>query len=520
MKKNEIVLTAFLEGGLVMLLEISSPLVVAPVLGSSINIWAALISISVAALAIGYFLGGRYAGKGFTPASVVSVFTINSFIIFLGWVLIWFQNNFAMMFDYHYFSWLIIFILLFLPLVLFGLTTPVLISALINNYKQDSDIVGKVYSVSTLGGIVFSILAGFYFIPSFGLSHTILLAVIFTGTLPFVSYLKLKRTKLYASLGLLLFLSIIAMNKKPILSNSSSIKLLEYSEGINGQLIVADVYKTDHVERMLFINRMGQTWFNLTSNYSVWAYPNYITSLGSIFPKGSNSLVLGLGGGVVSKQLKDYCKHNVDAVELDDRIIEISKINFNLKNSGVRIVHDDARRYIKKSRKKYDFVVLDIFNGEIIPSHGLSKESFEDLKKVLNPNGIVVINFNGFLSGREGRSGRSLYKTICAAGFNAKLFATDDKEESNRNILYMAYLKEPEWETASIKVKTDKGEEYKIGEHFIDTSKLDLSDALVITDDKPMMEHLNRFAADRWREDYYNNFTLKFKEEYKIPLIN
>lgn len=519
MKKNEIILTAFLEGGLVMLLEVSSPLVVAPVLGSSINIWAILISLSIAALAIGYFLGGRYAAKGTTPASVVSIFAFNSCILFIGWTMIWFQNNYSIIVDHHFFSWLIIIVLLFIPLVLFGFTTPVLISGLNIIYKKDSDIVGKVYSLSTVGGIIFSVFAGFYLIPELGLSDTILLAVILTGVLPFISYFRSKRKKKYAFLGSLLLLSIIIMNMKPLLANSSSIKLIEYSEGINGQLIVADIKKTDHVERMLFINRMGQTWFNVTSNYSVWSYPNYITSLGSMFPEGSNSLVLGLGGGIVSKQLKDYCKHKVDAVELDERIIEISKKDFNLKNSGVKIVHDDARRFIKKSKKKYDFIVLDIFNGETAPSHGLSKESFEDIKKILNVNGMLVINFNGFLSGKEGRSGRSLFKTLSSAGFETKLFATEGESEADRNVLYMAYLKEPKWENMIINVKTDKGD-IKIAEHFIDTSEMDFSDALVITDDKPVMEYLNRFAADKWREDYYNNFTLKFKEEYKIPLTN
>lgn len=520
MKKNEILFTAFLEGGLVMLLEVSSPLVVAPVLGSSINVWAALITLSITALAIGYFLGGKYALKGATTSSVVSVFAINSVVVFVGWLLIFFQNNYSMMSGYQYLSWFIIFVLLFVPLVLFGFTTPILIAALNINYKQDSDIVGKVYSLSTVGGIIFSVLAGFYFIPLMGLSHTLLLAIIISGVIPFYSFFKLKKIKIYAPLGVLILFSIIAINKSSTLSNSSSIKLLEYSEGINGQLIVADVFKEDHTERMLFINRMGQTWFNLTTNYSVWSYPNYITSLGSMFPTGSNSLVLGLGGGIVSKQLKEYCKHNVDAVELDSRIIEISKKEFNLKNSGVKIVQDDARRFIKKNKKKYDFIVLDIFNGEIAPSHGLSKESFEDIKKILNPNGMIVINFNGFLTNREGRAGRSLYKTLSEAGFSTKLFATDEKDEANRNILYMAYLKEPHWENVLINVKTDKGEEYKIAEHFLDSSKIDFSDALVITDDKPMMEHLNRFAANKWREDYFNNFTLKFKEDYKIPLIN
>ena len=126
-----------------------------------------------------------------------------------------------------------------------------------------------------------------------------------------------------------------------------------------------------------------------------------------------------------------------------------------MKNSGVRIFHDDARRYIKKSNKKYDFIVLDIFNGETAPSHGLSKESFDDINEILNVNGMLVINFNGFLSGKEGRSGRSLYKTLSSAGFTTKLFATEGQDEADRNILYMAYLKEPKWENASINVKTD-----------------------------------------------------------------
>jgi len=519
MKKNEILFAAFLEGGLVMMLEISSPLVIAPVLGSSMNIWAALITLSITALAIGYFIGGKIATKKYESDLVVSVFIYNSVIIFLGWFLIWLQNNY-LMFDNHYFSWFIIFIMLFIPLVLFGTTTPVLISELNTNYKQDADIVGKVYSLSTVGGIFFSILTGFYFIPAIGLAHSLLLAVIITSILPFVFYLKRKTVRKYAFLSLLMIISFLIINKKPVLSNSTNFKLLEYSEGINGQLIVADVNKGDHVERMLFINRMGQTWFNLTSNYSVWGYPNYITSLGSAFPQGSNSLVLGLGGGVVSKQLHDYCKLNVDAVELDNRIIEISKNNFNLKNSGVKIIQDDARRFIKKSKKKYDFIVLDIFNGEILPSHTLSKECFEDLKKIMNADGMIVINFNGFLKDKEGRSGRSLFKTLSASGFTTKLFATNEENEDDRNILYISYLKEPIWEKATINVKTDKGIEYKIAEHFIDASQIDFADALVITDDKPMMEHLNRFAAEKWREGYYKNFTLEFKKKYNVPLVN
>ncbi|MCE3279508.1 MAG: hypothetical protein K0S44_1699 [Bacteroidetes bacterium] len=519
MKRNEILLTAFLEGGLVMLLEVSSPLIVAPVLGSSVNIWAILICISIAALAIGYFLGGRRAGKGAVAEYSMSVFALNSLVVLTGWFLIYLQNNSNIGSNNQYFSWLIIIVLLFIPLLLFGSTTPVLIACMDLQKDRKSDIVGKIYSISTCGGILFSFLAGFYFIPSLGLSHTVLWAIVFTAALPLVFYFRQKRKQFYFPLVVLIILSIGLINAKPALSDSPSVKILEYSEGINGQLIVADINKQDHNERMLFINRMGQTWFNTTSNYSIWGYPNYITSLGSIYPQGSSSLVLGLGGGVVAKQLKEYCKHNVDAVELDGRIVEISKKYFNLRGFGIKIFQDDARRFIKKSKKKYDFIVLDIFNGEIAPSHGLSKESFEDIKERLAEGGMLVINFNGFLSGKEGRAGRSLYKTLLAAGFKVNLFATNETEESERNVLYISYLKEPQWK-ASINVKTEDGSEYIIDKHFLPTFELNMSDAVIITDDKPVMEQLNRFAADKWREGYYKNFTLKFKEEYNIPLTN
>jgi predicted membrane-bound spermidine synthase len=520
MKRSEIILTAFIEGGLVMLLEVSSPLIVSPVLGNSINIWAALISISIGALALGYYLGGILLKDKYKKASIViSFFFINSAILLFGWLLISLQNDYNFLHDYRYSSWLIVFVILFIPLIIFGSTTPVLISVLHNDDGKKQETVGRIYSVSTFGGILFCLLTGFYLIPSLGLSRTILLAAFITGIIPFLHYLRNARMKFYLPLGTILLICMILMKRQTALANSSSIKVLEYVEGANGQLIVADLFKDKQVERILFINRMGQTWFNMTSNYSVWGYPNYITSLASMYPEGTSSLVLGLGGGIVTRQLREYNKHMVDAVELDERIIEISKKYFKLNQSGIRIYEDDARRFIKKSNKKYSFIVLDIFNGELAPSHGLSKESFMDLKRIMKTDGMLVVNFNGFLNGKEGLSGRSLLKTLQSAGFQVQLFSTNESNEEDRNVLYIAYLDEPAWNKASIHVNLAEGQ-YKISEHLIDVSKIDVADAITITDDKPVMEYINRFAANKWREGYYKNFTLKFKDEYKVPLIN
>ena len=54
---------AFIEGGLVLLLELSCPQLVAPIFGSSIYTWAILLCLAVLSLAIGYRVGGYLSNK-------------------------------------------------------------------------------------------------------------------------------------------------------------------------------------------------------------------------------------------------------------------------------------------------------------------------------------------------------------------------------------------------------------------------------------------------------------------------
>ena len=88
MKKNELMALAFLEGGLVMLLETSSPLIVAPILGHSIIIWATMICLSIGALALGYFLGGYLSKKERSESFIVGLFGVNTLLLFLGWLML------------------------------------------------------------------------------------------------------------------------------------------------------------------------------------------------------------------------------------------------------------------------------------------------------------------------------------------------------------------------------------------------------------------------------------------------
>ena len=55
--------TVFLSGGAVMVVELLGVRLIAPVFGTGVHVWASLISVALAALAVGYFAGGWLADR-------------------------------------------------------------------------------------------------------------------------------------------------------------------------------------------------------------------------------------------------------------------------------------------------------------------------------------------------------------------------------------------------------------------------------------------------------------------------
>ena len=55
--------TVFLTGAVILILEISGTRILAPFYGSTIYVWSSLITVTLGALAAGYFFGGRLADK-------------------------------------------------------------------------------------------------------------------------------------------------------------------------------------------------------------------------------------------------------------------------------------------------------------------------------------------------------------------------------------------------------------------------------------------------------------------------
>ena len=56
------------------------------------------------------------------------------------------------------------------------------------------------------------------------------------------------------------------------------------------------------------------------------------------------------------------------------------------------VVVEDGRRFLRRTRERFDFIVIDAYSGEVPPGHLFTFEAFELAAKRLSPDGILAIN--------------------------------------------------------------------------------------------------------------------------------
>jgi len=520
MTKRSILLLAFLEGGLVMLLELSVPHALAPIIGNSIDTWSKLILLSVGGLAIGYFIGSQLSRKLKLKAILFTLLYSSLILGMLSFLSYYFLNINGIFLNEVFSAYLLAIISLFLPSILLSSTTPILIKL----FSQYTISPGYIFSISTFGGVLFTFITGFIILPDFGIMRSFELFLILNFFMVLLcgwTISKLKRNLISFTLLVGIIILFIPLER----TANEKYSILEMREGLDGQLLVLDESINENViQRTLFINRMGQTMIRITNGNSissVWSYAGIIKSLASYHEKSpSKALVLGLGGGIVPLFLSDKneLNYSIDAVELNKNIIEISQNHFYLP-ADVTVFEEDARRFLNANNTKYDFIVMDVFNGEITPSHVLSVEAFEKVKKSLSKRGFVVINFNGNITGELGIGGRSLYKTLIKSGFKVSILPSFEVGERNRNNLFIASLFPIDLSKINIPMtKNNVNSTYNVVENSLDLKKINFNDAFIITDDFPVMEKLNQAAAKQWRDDYLKYSTIKYRS-MGIPLF-
>lgn len=113
----------------------------------------------------------------------------------------------------------------------------------------------------------------------------------------------------------------------------------------------------------------------------------------------SSCLLLGGGAGSVPFILYNELGLNLatTVVEIDKEVIALGEKYFKLNDYlNLTIINEDAFVFVANTNEMYDLIVIDIFKDIIVPAQFLSPVFFDNIKKRLNANGVVLFNFVSF----------------------------------------------------------------------------------------------------------------------------
>jgi spermidine synthase len=387
------VLLLGLNGFFILALEIIGTRLVAPYYGSTIFVWSSLITVTLGALALGYWCGGSISERRENPQQtfywLIAAGSAVSFIIpeAASFVL-------PKLYDFGYtFGPLIGAVILFLlPLLLLSAATTVAVQVASLHSGKVASAAGNVFAISTFGSILGALVSGFFLIPlvstdlALKLMSCILLCMSIVGIIADGSLSKQRSLMLIAGAGII-FASAFLPSKHE--------KVLFKKDSLYGQVEVRIVPRYG---RCLFVDQLFQGC--QLSPYAKRSFPVFdrlVAPLALVKTSPKKVLFLGLGAAVCPNLIKGP-DVDMTVVEIDPVIQEVAGQYFGLAHGqGVKIVIDDARVFLQKNQERFDLVIVDLYKGASSDPFVWTKEMYELIKKSLKPEGIVSINSFGIL---------------------------------------------------------------------------------------------------------------------------
>ncbi|MDD2759108.1 MAG: fused MFS/spermidine synthase [Methylomonas sp.] len=491
LNRSLLLFTVTLCGGAVMILELLGTRIIAPFYGASLYIWSSLIAVTMIALALGYYMGGfladRYPKLRLAHIVLLAALATSSIPLLSGWVL-----NATSPLGMRGGAFVSAFLLFTLPLTALAMVGPFVIKLATETLDDVGSTVGSVYAISTLGSVAATLLLGFLLLPVFGTRGIIFSLGIVLVLLGIVLILSDKRAFTSAAavtpvMALAVLSTLLSANgyARPQTADTG-FTVLHEAESIYGWVRVVD-NRAEGI-RLLLSDASVLSATRLTNGQTLLGYQLIIGSLPVLRPAASDALVIGLGGGHIARELK--AKGLItDTIEIDPVVADASLQYFDFKPTGQFIV-GDARYEVKHLDKRYDFIVHDCFTGGSEPTHLLTVEMLQDLRRLLKDDGMLALNYVGFTRGEGTAAVASVYKTLKQVLPHVRVFVTEKTEMTD--FIFLA---------SNQAVALDQGSHDPRAQWLIDHEyALSEDGGIVITDDYNPMESLQVRKSETYRE--------------------
>lgn len=407
--------TVFLTGAAVMVIELLGTRLIAPFYGASLYVWTSVISVTLIALALGYFVGGRWADR----SRRVGLATIIALSGFLTLLVPWLTAPVLLMTDPMglRMGTFISTLILFTPsLFMLGMVGPFAVKLATSSLDGVGTSTGSIYAVSTVGSVIGTLFLGFYLFPQVGSREIFIGLGLGLLVLAFgVAYFERRQIKLAVSLPAVAVLFTVSIFLLPLVTDSSrqtaedsNYQTRFEQESLYGWVRVVDNDKENFRLLMMDASTIGAA--SISHGENALSYQEVVTHLPRLAPGMQRALLIGQGAGHMAIALKQF-GIETDTLEIDPVVAEAARAYFDYKPTGKTII-GDARYEIRKLEGPFDLVIMDVFTGGSEPVHLLTVESIRQLQSLLSDNGIVALNFVAFYENGHNTALASVAKTL------------------------------------------------------------------------------------------------------------
>ena len=409
--KRYLLALAFCAGAGALGLELAAARLLEPWFGNSQPVWAALISLVLAFLAGGAWLGGRWGDRYPALPRLLVTIIAASFLISLVPIIApvvlraTVQDLLAFEPGLLLAAGLVVVTLLSLPVLLLGAVTPWAIRIALPAAEGQGQTVGQIYAAATLGSIAGTLAPVLWLIPTFGTRWTFHLLALFLLAAAMVGLLWLPgRRRRVAILAVSVLFWSIAW---PVWADTGSVRGLGSETGA-GTLVFEDESKYNYIA----VRQLGsETILKLNEGVGIHSvhHPDSVLSRGiwdyfllapwfaaqPVDPAAADVLLLGLAGGTVSSLWSDiYGPAPITGIELDPRILEVGYTYFDMARPNLTAVAADGRRWLQAQpdHRQWDMIGIDAYRVPYIPFHLATVEFFALVRSHLTSAGVVAIN--------------------------------------------------------------------------------------------------------------------------------
>jgi MFS family permease len=395
--------TVFMTGAAVMVVEILGTRIIGPIFGVSLFVWAALLAVTLASLAGGYYCGGALADRMPTRRLFSLVVTAAGALLGIAPLI----NHPVLRLAEHLGPRggpLLGAALLFGPgLVVLGMVGPIAVRLATSDVRSTGHRVGGVYAISTAGSLVATLVTAFLLIPSFETNHILVGTALLLVVLGAVPLTLRGKPIVLAALIVPAITVAIPTSKLP-----AGLVMVDRSQSPYGLVEVID----DPARGVRFLRAEHSIiGGHFTQDRSAcFSFLHLLESLRFVRPQAKDLLQIGLGIGSLPMAVKPY-GIKADVVEIDPEVVRMARQHFGFSTQGSVYV-EDARTFVRRTDRSYDIIVHDTFTGGATPEHLLSVEVLKRIHDILRPGGVMALNFPGYLAGPKAQASWAVARTL------------------------------------------------------------------------------------------------------------